>query len=148
MEASRGPLMSRCNWLFSSTREALGAGASVREIVLRPEPLLHQLEHVTALHLGMVLRDGLLHLSEVTLAADPRQALSCGAVGTRRGATPSAADANERAVLGTVFMTFPRRVTDLTRTVTARRNGQKTKAAAHHPNTVDVIGCFRQHAKR
>ncbi len=102
----------------------------MREIVLRPEPLLHQLEHVTALHLGMVLRDGLLHLSEVTLAADPRQALSCGAVGTRRGATPSAADANERAVLGTVFMTFPRRVTDLTRTVTARRNGQKTKAAA------------------
>ncbi len=32
--------------LFSSTREALGAGASVLTIVLKPEPLLHQLEHV------------------------------------------------------------------------------------------------------
>ncbi len=55
--------------LFSSTREALGAGASVREILIKPEPFLHQLEHVTALHLGMLLRNGLLQLGEVTLAA-------------------------------------------------------------------------------
>ncbi len=38
-------------------------------IVLKPEPLLHQLEHVTALHLGVLLRDGLLQLGEVTLPA-------------------------------------------------------------------------------
>ncbi len=49
--------------VFVNTR-ALGACASVREIVLQPEPLLHQLKHVTALHLGVLLGDGLLDLSE------------------------------------------------------------------------------------
>ncbi len=62
--------MSRCNWLFSSTREALGAGASVLTIVLKPEPLLHQLEHVTALHLRVVFGNGLLQLGEEALAAE------------------------------------------------------------------------------
>ncbi len=65
------PEGSRCNWLFKSTREALGAGASVREIVLQPEPLLHQLEHVSTLHLRMLLRDGLLDLGQQALPADP-----------------------------------------------------------------------------
>ncbi len=41
----------------------------MREIVFPPEPLLNKIKHITALHLGMVLRYGLLQLSEVTLAA-------------------------------------------------------------------------------
>ena len=61
---------SRCNWLFSSTREALGAGASVREIVLQHEPILHQLEHVAPLQLRVLLGDGFLQLGEEALAAE------------------------------------------------------------------------------
>ncbi len=61
---------SRGNWLFSSTREALEAGASVLTILLKPDPLLHQLEHVATLQLGVFLRDGLLQLGEEALAAE------------------------------------------------------------------------------
>ncbi len=43
-------------------------------IVLKPELLLHQLEHVTALHLRVVLRDGLLQLGEEALAAEAAHA--------------------------------------------------------------------------
>ncbi len=39
-------------------------------IVLKPEPLLHQLEHVAPLHLRVVLRDGLLQLGEEALPAE------------------------------------------------------------------------------
>ncbi len=42
----------------------------MREIGLKPEPLLHQLKHVTALQLGVFLGDGLLQLGEETLAAE------------------------------------------------------------------------------
>ncbi len=42
----------------------------MREIVLQPEPLLHQLEHVTPLQLGVFLRDGLLQLGEEALSAE------------------------------------------------------------------------------
>ena len=36
----------------------------MREIVLRPEPFLHELEHVTALHLRVLLGNGLLGLGK------------------------------------------------------------------------------------
>ena len=74
---SEGPLTSRCNWLFSSTREALGAGASVREIVLQPEPLLHQVKHVATLQLRVLLRDGFLQLGEEALPAEAKLSLAC-----------------------------------------------------------------------
>ncbi len=48
----------------------------MREIVLRPEPLTHQIEHVTALQLRVLLRDGLLQLGEEALAAEAADALS------------------------------------------------------------------------
>ena len=42
----------------------------MREILIKPEPFLHQLEHVTALHLRVVLSDCLLQLEEEALAAE------------------------------------------------------------------------------
>ena len=39
----------------------------MREILLKPEPFPRELEHVTALHLGVLLGDGLLQLSEDAL---------------------------------------------------------------------------------
>ncbi len=42
----------------------------MKGLVHRPEPLTHEIEHVTALHLGMLLRDGLLQLGEEALAAE------------------------------------------------------------------------------
>ena len=55
--------------VFVNTRSG-GADASVGEILLNPEPLLHQLEHVATLQLGVFLRDGLLQLGEEALAAE------------------------------------------------------------------------------
>ncbi len=39
-------------------------------LVLIHQPFLHQLEHVTALHLGVLFGNGLLQLSEEALAAE------------------------------------------------------------------------------
>ena len=41
----------------------------MKRLVLRPKPLLHQLEHVAPLQLRVVLRDGLIQLVEEALAA-------------------------------------------------------------------------------
>ncbi len=58
---------------------------SVNHLIHSQEPLPHQLNHVTPLHLRVLLGDGLLQLEEEALAADTRQALSCSAVDTREG---------------------------------------------------------------
>ncbi len=42
----------------------------MREIILQPEPLLHQLEHVAPLQLRVLLGDGLLQLEEEALTAE------------------------------------------------------------------------------
>ncbi len=59
--------------VFVNTRSAR-AGASVREIVLQPEPLLHQLEHVATLQLWVLLGDGLFDLRQDALLADATHA--------------------------------------------------------------------------
>ena len=51
---------------------------SVKRIVHRPQPLLHQLKHVPALQLRVVLGDGLLDLGQEALAADATDALPMG----------------------------------------------------------------------
>ncbi len=42
----------------------------MREIVLKPEPLLHQLKHLPTLQLGVLLGDSLLDLGQKALTAD------------------------------------------------------------------------------
>ncbi len=42
----------------------------MREILIKPEPSLHQLEHVATLQLRVLLGDGLLDLSKETRPAD------------------------------------------------------------------------------
>ncbi len=42
----------------------------MREIVLQPEPLLHQLKYVATLQIRVLLRDGFLQLGEEALAAE------------------------------------------------------------------------------
>ncbi len=43
---------------------------SVNPLVLRPEPLLHQLKHIAPLDLRVLLSDGLLQLEEEALTAE------------------------------------------------------------------------------
>ncbi len=42
----------------------------MKPLVHCPEPLAHELEHVTAFHLGVLLGDGLLQLGEEALTAE------------------------------------------------------------------------------
>ncbi len=44
--------------------------ASMNPLIHRPQPLLNQLKHVTALQLRVLLGDGLLQLEEEALAAE------------------------------------------------------------------------------
>ncbi len=61
----------------------------MREIVHPPEPLLNEIKHVTALHLGVLFGNGLLQLGQEALPSD--------ATHTRlpMGLAPFAGSANE-----------------------------------------------------
>ena len=48
----------------------------MREIVLQPEPLLHQVKYVATLQLRVLLRDGFLQLGEEALPAEAKLSLA------------------------------------------------------------------------